>query len=47
MSSWATITVYASFGFRRELYRLPQLVGKKIYWGGWYEAGSAFNDPEY
>ena len=40
---------YASFGFRRELYRLPQLVGKKIYWGGWYEAGSAFgtaaNDP--
>jgi NTE family protein len=40
---------YASFGFRRELYRLPQLVGKKVYWGGWYEAGSAFgsagNDP--
>jgi NTE family protein len=33
---------YASFGFRRELYRMPQLVGKKIYWGGWYEAGSAF-----
>jgi NTE family protein len=33
---------YASVGFRRELYRLPQLVGKKIYWGGWYEAGSAF-----
>jgi NTE family protein len=41
--------VYSSFGFRRELYRLPQLVGKRIYWGGWYEAGSAFgtaiNDP--
>ncbi len=40
---------YSSLGFRRELYRLPQLVGKKIYWGGWYEAGSAFgtagNDP--
>src|SRR5262249_44091662 len=34
--------VYASLGFRRELYRMPQLVGKKIYWGGWYEAGSAF-----
>ncbi|HET9407012.1 MAG TPA: patatin-like phospholipase family protein [Candidatus Sulfotelmatobacter sp.] len=34
---------YASLGFRRELYRLPQLVGKKLYWGGWYEAGSAFN----
>lgn len=33
---------YASLGFRRELYRLPQLVGKKIYWGGWYEAGTAF-----
>ncbi len=41
--------VYSSVGFRRELYRLPQLIGKKIYWGGWYEAGSAFgaagNDP--
>jgi NTE family protein len=36
--------VYSSLGFRRELYRLPQLVGGKIYWGGWYEAGSAFND---
>ena len=33
---------YASLGFRRELYRLPQIVGGKIYWGGWYEAGSAF-----
>ena len=33
---------YASLGFRREWYKLPQLVGKKIYWGGWYEAGSAF-----
>lgn len=33
---------YSSFGFRRELYRLPQLVGRKIYWGGWYEAGTAF-----
>jgi NTE family protein len=37
--------VYSSLGFRRELYRLPQLVGGKVYWGGWYEAGSAFNDP--
>jgi len=36
---------YSSLGFRRELYHLPQLVGGKIYWGGWYEAGSAFNDP--
>jgi NTE family protein len=33
---------YSSFGFRRELYRLPQLVGRKIYWGSWYEAGTAF-----
>jgi outer membrane protein assembly factor BamA len=33
---------YSSLGFRRELYRLPQLVGNRIYWGGWYEAGSAF-----
>ena len=33
---------YASFGFRRELYKLPQLVGRKIYWGGWYESGTAF-----
>jgi len=33
---------YASLGFRREIYRLPQIVGKRIYWGGWYEAGSAF-----
>ena len=33
---------YASFGFRREMYKLPQLIGKKIYWGGWYESGSTF-----
>jgi len=33
---------YSSLGFRRELYRLPQFVGGRIYWGGWYEAGSAF-----
>ena len=33
---------YSSIGFRRDLYRLPQLIGKKIYWGGWYEAGTAF-----
>jgi len=33
---------YSSVGFRRELYYLPQLVGKRIYWGGWYEAGTAF-----
>jgi NTE family protein len=34
--------VYSSLGFRRELYRLPALVGRKTYWGGWYEAGTAF-----
>ena len=33
---------YASLGFRREIYRLPELVGGKVYWGGWYEAGTAF-----
>jgi hypothetical protein len=33
---------YSSFGFRRELYRLPALVGRRVYWGGWYEAGTAF-----
>ena len=37
---------YSSLGFRRQLYRLPQLVGRKVYWAGWYEAGSAFNDPD-
>jgi NTE family protein len=37
---------YSSLGFRREVYRLPQLVGGKIYWAGWYEAGTAFNDPD-
>ena len=36
---------YSSLGFRRELYQLPAYVGGKLYWGGWYEAGSAFNDP--
>jgi hypothetical protein len=34
--------MYSSLGFRREIYRLPQIVGGKIYWGAWYEAGSAF-----
>jgi NTE family protein len=33
---------YSSLGFRRELFTLPTLVGRKIYWGGWYEAGTAF-----
>ncbi len=33
---------YASLGFRREIYRLPQIVGGKIYWGGWYESGTVF-----
>ncbi|MBZ5682725.1 MAG: patatin-like phospholipase family protein [Acidobacteriia bacterium] len=37
---------YAALGFRRDLYHLPQFVGRKIYWGGWYEAGTAFNDPD-
>jgi NTE family protein len=33
---------YSSLGFRREFYRLPALAGRKIYWGGWYESGTAF-----
>ena len=33
---------YTSIGFRREFYRLPAFVGKKVYWGGWYESGTAF-----
>lgn len=33
---------YSSLGFRRDFYRLPALAGRKIYWGGWYEAGTAF-----
>jgi NTE family protein len=37
---------YSSLGFRRDLYHLPKLVGGKIYWGGWYEAGTAFNGPD-
>lgn len=36
---------YSSVGFRRAIYRLPELVGGKIYWGGWYEAGTAFGTP--
>jgi NTE family protein len=36
---------YSSLGFRRSLYHLPQFVGGNIYWGGWYEAGTTFNDP--
>ncbi len=37
---------YASVGFRRDMYHLPQLLGDKFYFGGWYEAGSAFNSPD-
>jgi NTE family protein len=32
----------AALGLRREFYTLPQLVGGKIYWGTWYDAGTAF-----
>jgi len=35
---------YSSLGFRRELYRLPEFVGNKVYWSGWYEAGTAFGN---
>jgi len=37
---------YAALGFRREFYTLPQLAGRKVYWGGWYEAGSAFMNSD-
>jgi NTE family protein len=33
---------YSSIGFRREFYRLPPPLRTEIYWGGWYEAGTAF-----
>ncbi|MBZ5707185.1 MAG: patatin-like phospholipase family protein [Acidobacteriia bacterium] len=36
---------YASIGFRREIYRLPPLVGNKVYWASWLEAGTVFDDP--
>jgi NTE family protein len=36
---------YTSIGFRREFYKLPAFVGRRIYWGGWYEAGTAFGSP--
>jgi NTE family protein len=38
---------YSSLGFRRELHRLPPIVGGKIYWAGWYEAGSAFGTARH
>lgn len=38
---------YSSVGFRRELYSLPPIVGKRIYWGGWYEAGTAFGTQAF
>ena len=35
---------YASVGYRYELFRLPVLVGKKVYAIGAFESGSAFDD---
>jgi NTE family protein len=34
----------AGLGYRREFYRMPDPLGR-LYGGGWYEAGSTFNDP--
>ncbi|MGH9498716.1 MAG: patatin-like phospholipase family protein [Terriglobales bacterium] len=34
----------AGLGYRREIYRMPDPLGR-LYGGSWYEAGSAFNDP--
>lgn len=36
---------YGSIGFRREIYRLPPLVGNKVYWASWLEADTVFDDP--
>jgi len=36
----------ASLGYRRVVYKLPDPLGA-LYGGGWYEAGSAFNDPSH
>ncbi len=45
MNLSATTTPIPLWDSAVEFYRLPQLVGGKIYWGGWYEAGTAFNGP--
>ncbi len=34
--------VVAVVGYRHEVARLPNIVGQKVYVGGWYETGSAF-----
>lgn len=31
-------------GYRHEIAKLPNIVGQKVYLGGWYEIGSAFMD---
>jgi NTE family protein len=36
----------AALGYRREFYRMPDPLGG-LFGGGWYEAGSAFNDPSH
>jgi len=35
---------YASVGYRYDLFRLPVLVGKKVFAVGSFESGSAFDD---
>ncbi len=35
-------TLRGGFGILRETYALPAFIGGKVYFGGWYEAGSVF-----
>ena len=34
----------ATLGFRREFFRLPAPVKARVFWGSWYDAGTAFVD---
>jgi NTE family protein len=34
-------------GYRREIMKLPNIVGQKVYAGGWYETGTAFMDLDH
>ncbi len=34
-----------TFGYRREVYRLPAPLGKGVYIGSWYDIGSTYDDP--
>ncbi len=38
---------YSAIGYLYEMAHLPPLLGGKIYAAGWYEAGKAFQVPEF